>query len=188
MGLKDWADKLKKAAEQRVEDASDKKKVNENRQAVIKKGIQLATKGAELIKSAEEVNKTVSQKAAEIADKVAPYAEKVDEKASALKENMPGMLSEGFAKAKGMVSGALDTLGNLRKGTADKAVAAKDAIADTAGKVVDTVSQKIDEAQKAKADHPSTGVSLLDFALGVVPETEATKPKKDKNSSPPTAP
>lgn len=187
MGLRDWADKLKKAAQKRVEDAGDRKKVNENRQAVIKKGIQLANKGAELIKSAEGVNKAVSQKAADIAGAVGPLAEKIDEKASSLKENMPTILTDGFSKAKGMVTGAIESLGGLGTG-------AKDAVVDTAGKVVETVSQKFDEAQKAKADHPSTGSSLLDFAAGMVPETDATKakpkiePKIEKDKCPPNPP
>lgn len=178
MGLKDWADKIKKAMTQRVEDASDRKKINENRQAVIKKGIELANKGAELIKSAEGINKTVSQKVAELADKVAPLAERLDEKATALRGSMPTTLTDGFSKARDVASGLGET-------ASEKAAAAKDAVVDVAGKVAQTVAQKMDEAQKAKADHPSTGSTLLDLAAGMVPETEATKPKKDA-SKPPT--
>ena len=177
MKFKDWAEKIKKAMTQRVEDASDKKKINENRQAVLKKGIQLANKGAELIKSVEEANKAVSKKVADLADTVAPLAEKLDEKATALRDSVPATLTEGFAKARDAATG----LGGV---IADKAASAKDVVIDAAGKVAQTVEQKIDQAQKAKASHPSTGSTLLDLAAGAVPETEVTRPKKDAGKPP----
>lgn len=162
MGLNDWIKKVQDKAKQIVEDSSDPKKVNANRQELLKKGAKILNKGTELIKSAEELTKNASQKTIELTERVAPLAEQVDEKARALRDSVPAAVTDKLSRA-------------------------RDAVVGTAGQVTEKLSQKFEEVKQAKASHPSTGSPLLDLAAGAVPETDATKPKKDKDtgSAPP---
>jgi hypothetical protein len=166
MGMKDWLDKIKQKAEDKLEQNNDpdahRKAKKENAEKTFRrttKAIQMAKKGLETYNTAnkkiEELSEDATKKAAELAEKAKPAAEKVDQ--------------------------ATGWIGKKAKGAFD---AAKEQV----NKGVDAAGKKLDEVREENAKKPSTGSGLLDLLAPAVPETDATKPKTAEKKDQPKPP
>lgn len=178
-----------------------------------KKAIEVVGKASD---KADEISKDIAGKTIDIADKVGPLAERVDgaidsatgavkkalrrsdddapeaeteiepvadtpaaEEKASIVSRVKETTSEIAAKTSGTLGATFET---VKDKTADGIKAAGDGLKS----VGDAAGKAIDEAKEANAKKPSSGSSLLDMIAPVIPETEATRPKKpaDKDAPP----
>lgn len=190
MGLRDFFDRKKKEAEDRLNppklspEQEKQRRKDDARKTFeqMNRAIELAKKGlkirSDVKKKKKSIQDSIDHKTIAIADKAAPIAQKIDstlgttgkkeDKPKTDKTDKPGLLMRGFGAARKGISTGAGAIGAGAK-----------AVKDGAGKLADTAQDKIAEQRAANAKKPTTGSGLLDFLAPAVPHTDATKPKAE---------
>lgn len=161
MGMRDFLDKLKQKAQDRLDPKPlTPEEEKARKQASARKQFEQINNGVEFVKKALKVKKTVEDKTDAIKDGIAEktiaIVDKIEGTAPAPKQpkapaapKKPGVIGKGVAAVKGAGASVADKA---------KSIAA--------------------DQREAAARKPSTRSGLLDLIVPAVPDTKATAPKK----------
>lgn len=168
MGMRDFLDKLKQKAEDRLNPKPlTPEEEKARKQANARKQFENLNRGIEVVKKAMKVKKAVDEKTDAIKDGIAQKTIAVVDKIESKTGPAPAKKEEPAAPKKPGVIG---------KGVA----AVKGAGASVAGKAKDIAAQQ----REAAARKPSTRSTILDAIVPAVPDTKATAPKKPASDAP----
>lgn len=171
MGMRDFLDKLKQKAEDRVNPKPlTPEEERAHKQAAAKKKMETLARGIEFIKKAAKTKNDVQDKATAIKDGIA-------QKTIAIIDKIEGKVGPAPAED---ASTEPKNPGVIGKGIA--------AIKDAGASVVDKAQGIAAEHRKAAACRPSTRSTILDMIVPAVPNTKATAPKKPAATKKPQPP
>lgn len=171
MGMRDFLDKLKQQAEDRLNPKPlTPEEEKARKQAAARKQFENLNRGIEFVKKAMKVKKSVDEKADAIKDGIAQktiaVVDKIEGKAGPAPKKeqsdepkKPGVIGKGVAAVKGAGASVADKA---------KGIAA--------------------QQREAAARKPSTRSTILDAIVPAVPNTKATAPKKPANDTAATKP
>lgn len=189
MGMRDFLDKMKQKAEERLnpkpltpEEEKARKQANARKQfEQLNSAIEFGKKAIKIKKDVDgkvdAIKDGIAEKTIKIVDKIegnasdAAPAQPAEAKAKDDAPKTPGMISKGIGKGLGAVKSA------------------GDAVKKAGGTVADKAKGLADAQREAAARKPSTRSGILDMIVPAVPDTKATAPRKPAADQPaPKAP
>lgn len=189
MGMRDFLDKMKQKAEERLNPKPlTPEEEKARKQANARKQFEQLNSAIEFGKKAIKIKKDVDGKVDAIKDGIAEKTIKIVDKIEGnASDAAPAQPAESKAK-----DDAPKTLGMISKGIGKGLGAVRsagDAVKKAGGTVADKAKGLADAQREAAARKPSTRSGILDMIVPAVPDTKATAPKKPAADQPaPKAP